>query len=673
MSTCPKCGTQYPTNVRFCTRDGAVLDDDAAPESAQIGKVVAGKYRLDAYLSRGGMGSVFRATHLMLEKPLALKIIKPELVGSSEFARRFQREARAATSLNHPNIVAVYDLGQADDGTLYIAMELVDGPSLKDAIQRGGPMAPERIARLMRQVLSALSLAHKHQIVHRDLKPQNIMLATDRDGTEIAKLVDFGIAKTFDDRTQLTATGFAIGTPQYMAPEQASGADVDGRSDLYSLGVILYEMLVADVPFNAPSTPAILVKHLTEAPIRPSLRRTDLDVHRGLEEAAVRCLEKEPAKRFQNADEMAQAIAAAVPLPEGTGVAALPFAAIATATHAAAPAVSVPPSVPAPIATPAPVAAPPVAAASVPPPAVVRGGRNSLALGIGALAIVALAGMGFAVQQFVGGSSSQSESMLGAPPASDSTQPAVQQPASADNAVAPADPKATDTSTPPSAPGAAEASEVAPTPGSAPGVQASAKPASGAIAENAAPATRSSGRTPPSREDVRQLAAGARTAVAPPAVTAAERGTAPPPPPPSAPPPPAAPQLAENPTVLLRCDGAPEVCGAIRDAFGAALSRENMPITSSAPRADIYIVVSAAAVDGQVQQQFGATFVTRNYTISVELEAPKLESAPSAPQARTFSADLRVGRERVNENARLVAMDTLQKIRDFWTSRRSAE
>lgn len=125
--------------------------------------------------------------------------------------------------------------------------------------------------------------------------------------------------------------------------------------------------------------------------------------------------------------------------------------------------------------------------------------------------------------------------------------------------------------------------------------------------------------------------------------------------------------------MLLRCDGAPEVCGAIRDAFGAALSRENMPITSSAPRADIYIVVSAAAVDGQVQQQFGATFVTRNYTISVELEAPKLESAPSAPQARTFSADLRVGRERVNENARLVAMDTLQKIRDFWTSRRSAE
>jgi serine/threonine-protein kinase len=162
MSTCSKCGTKYPDTVRFCTRDGTVLEHDTPSEESQIGKVLAGKYRLDAHLSRGGMGSVYRATHLMLEKPVALKVIKPELVGSSEFARRFQREARAATSLNHPNIVAVYDLGQAEDGTLYIAMELVDGPSLKDAIQKGGPMDPIRIVRLMRQVLSALALAHRH-------------------------------------------------------------------------------------------------------------------------------------------------------------------------------------------------------------------------------------------------------------------------------------------------------------------------------------------------------------------------------------------------------------------------------------------------------------------------------------------------------------------------------
>ncbi len=702
MSTCPKCGTQYPNNVRFCTRDGAVLEDDAPAEAAQIGKVVAGKYRLDAYLSRGGMGSVFRATHLMLEKPLALKIIKPELVGSSEFVRRFQREARAATSLNHPNIVSVYDLGQAEDGILYIAMELVDGPSLKDAIQRGGPMDPVRIARLTRQVLSALALAHRNQIVHRDLKPQNIMLATDRDGNELAKLVDFGIAKTFDDRTQLTATGFAIGTPQYMAPEQASGTDVDGRSDLYSLGIILYEMLVAEVPFNAPSTPAILVKHLTEAPVRPSLRRSDVKVHGGLEDVAVRCLEKDPAKRFQSAEEMAQAIAAAVPLGEGTGSITVPLAAAAmAATQTASPAVQAPASRPAAAIAPVPIplaaapppqraatpgsvnqpassaAAQPVAAASADSSPVVKGGRNSLALGVGALAIVALAGMGFAVQHFVADDSSESASML--PAAADASASAAQPSASpAAPAAAASQPPPAEGSAQTEAPAAAATSATgASRVPAAGGAQQSAEPNAGAApATGATNLTAQSGgaASPPSREQVRKLAANAaRGTVPPPAVAAAERSTAPPPSPPPAPAAPAAPQLSEHPTVLLRCDGAPEVCGAVRDAFGAALERQNMALTSSAPRADIYIVVNATAVDGQVQQQFGTTFVTRNYVISVELEAPRLESAPSAPQARTFSADLRVGRERVNENARLVAMDTVQKIREFWTRRRSAQ
>jgi hypothetical protein len=519
------------------------------------------------------------------------------------------------------------------------------------------------------------------------------MLATDRDGNEVAKLVDFGIAKTFDDRTQLTATGFAIGTPQYMAPEQASGAEVDGRSDLYSLGVILYEMLVADVPFNAPSTAAILVKHLTEAPIRPSLRRSDVQVHLGLEEVAVRCLEKEPGKRFQNADEMVQAIAEAIPLSKETGVAAVPLAAAVTATHAApgvparstapGPAPAAPAAVPAvptaaaaaaslapqPAAAAAPPAAQPVGIANVPPAAAVKGGRNSLALGVGALAIVALAGMGFALQQFVGGDS-ESESMLGAPPASDQSQSASQQP----SATANPDTKASEPSAPPPASDAA----AAPNPAASAAVTTPSTPASAESGTRAGAATEqpadpaSKGDAPPPRANVRELAPNAaRGARMPSAVATAERGSAPPPAP-AAPPPPAAPPLAENPTVLLRCDGATEVCGAVRDAFNAALERENMPLTSSAPRADIYIVVGATAVDGQVQQQFGTTFVTRNYVINVELEAPKMESAPSAPRERTFSADLRVGRERVNENARLAAMDTVQKIRDFWNRQRSA-
>ena len=231
MISCPNCGTSYPPSVRLCPRDGTVLEGHQPTEERFVGVVLHGKYRLDSYLSSGGMGAVFKATHVMLGKPVAVKLIKADLVTSPDMVRRFQREARAATTLNHPNIVAVYDLGQTDDGTLYIAMELVDGTSLKDVIRGTGRIDAPRIVYILRQVASALSLAHRHHIIHRDLKPQNVMLTRDSDGREIAKLLDFGIAKTFDEKaTQLTQTGFALGTPQYMSPEQAMGKEVDARS-----------------------------------------------------------------------------------------------------------------------------------------------------------------------------------------------------------------------------------------------------------------------------------------------------------------------------------------------------------------------------------------------------------------------------------------------------------
>src|SRR5215210_3762832 len=284
MSTCPKCGTTYPSQVSICSLDGTVLASDGAARDPMVGTVIAGKYRIDALLGRGGMGAVYRATHVMLNKTVAVKTIKPELFEATETVQRFQREARAATSLEHPNIVAVYDLGQADDGSLYIAMEFVDGVNLKDVIGASGPMPAGRIVRLLTQVASALARAHRNHIVHRDLKPQNLVIATDASGDERIKLLDFGIAKTLEEgATPLTAAGYSLGTPHYMAPEQAVGQHVDGRADIYALGVILYEMLVGDVPFDATSAPAVLVKHLNEAPEPPSHRRPDLKIPPALE------------------------------------------------------------------------------------------------------------------------------------------------------------------------------------------------------------------------------------------------------------------------------------------------------------------------------------------------------------------------------------------------------
>jgi serine/threonine protein kinase len=307
MATCPECGTIYQRHIQICPRDGTVLDDEPGTDWL-VGRTLDGKYRIDTRVGEGGMGAVFRATHLMLGKVIALKLIKPELVTSKDIARRFQREARAASALSHPGIATVHDLGQTEDGMLYIAMEFVEGPTLKFVLG-SGPLPSIRIIRILRQVVDALGVAHERQIVHRDLKPQNIVLRRGPGGRETATLLDFGIAKTFDgDATQLTSTGIAVGTPQYMSPEQASGSAADPRSDLYSVGVILYEMLTGEVPFVAPNPLALLLKHVQEVPLPPSQRRPDLRIPPALEAVALRCLEKKAEHRYQTAGELLAAL-----------------------------------------------------------------------------------------------------------------------------------------------------------------------------------------------------------------------------------------------------------------------------------------------------------------------------------------------------------------------------
>lgn len=217
----------------------------AAPDD-YIGKTIGTKYRVEQLIGEGGMGRVYKATQLALDKPVVLKVLRQALLSDERTVARFQREAKAASRLNHPNSISVLDYGRAEDGALYIAMEYVQGKDLHHILSREWPLPEARVIRIMAQVLSALADAHSASVIHRDLKPENIMVEQRRGETDFVKVLDFGIAKivdsTGDEGPALTRAGFVCGTPEYMSPEQARGAQLDHRSDLYAVGVILYQL-----------------------------------------------------------------------------------------------------------------------------------------------------------------------------------------------------------------------------------------------------------------------------------------------------------------------------------------------------------------------------------------------------------------------------------------------
>jgi serine/threonine protein kinase len=236
---------------------------------------------------------------------VALKLLRSELMGDEKLIKRFELEAKNASQLNHPNSIQIIDFGR-DRDLLYIAMELLPGVDLGQLILREGPLPLGRIIRVMEQVLAALDEAHAQGIVHRDLKPGNIMLVSRRGDPDFVKVCDFGIAKAQTSRegAGLTMKGLVCGTPEYMSPEQARGEEVDGRSDLYAVGVILYQLVVGELPFTASSPVGILSKHLAEAPVRPTLRRPGLSLPPLLERAILRALAKDPDERPQTAEQM---------------------------------------------------------------------------------------------------------------------------------------------------------------------------------------------------------------------------------------------------------------------------------------------------------------------------------------------------------------------------------
>jgi serine/threonine protein kinase len=307
MKTCPICETAYPNECARCTTDGAVLVPTAELDP---GTVIRGKYRIIRTLGSGGMGTVYLAEHLLLGRFRALKFMSGQLSQDPRFFKRFRQEAQAAVELRHPNIVEVVDLGQAEDGTPYMAMEFVDGPDLRTLV-KSGSLAIARSLAIAQGVARGLAAAHARGIVHRDLKPENILLAAAHTAHETAKLADFGIAAINDASSVASRTQALMLTPEYASPEQWRGltaGELDGRADLYALGGVLYEMLTGNQAFSASNPEGWMYQHLHFDPPAPSALRHEVASWPGLDTLVLSLLAKDRERRTHSAEAAAAAL-----------------------------------------------------------------------------------------------------------------------------------------------------------------------------------------------------------------------------------------------------------------------------------------------------------------------------------------------------------------------------
>jgi len=306
---CPVCDKIYPASARFCSADSVPLE--IIEGDSLIGQILGGSYQILSVLGIGGSSQVYKAKHVFLVRPVAIKVLHATHVGNDEQVKRFLQESRAVSSLHHPNIVSLYDFGLTDDGRPYLVMDYLEGTSLFDLIKADGPIEPMRAVHIFRQVCEALNHAHKKGIVHRDIKPGNIVLLNEEGREDVAKLVDFGLAKIMSwaslDSFHHTQQGVVFGSPLYMSPEQCADKMVDIRSDIYSLGASLYQALSGVPPFLGENVAELIVKHMHETP--PSLFEVTPKgtIPPELNSIVMRALLKEPSERFQSMSEMIEA------------------------------------------------------------------------------------------------------------------------------------------------------------------------------------------------------------------------------------------------------------------------------------------------------------------------------------------------------------------------------
>lgn len=316
MRLCPRCRSEFSdTSLEVCPFDnwGLVTPEDyyEAEGDPLLGALLAGRFRIVGRVGVGAMGTVYRAIQASVERAVALKVLRPDLTKDPDTAARFHREAHATSALKHPNTVTLYDFGQTGEGYLYIAMELLEGRLLGKILKEDGALSIELALRIVIQISRSLAEAHRKGIVHRDLKPDNIMLAQ-VEGQEVVKVLDFGIAKVIRGERRIdaleTQAGTVFGTPRYMSPEQAQSKPLDARSDLYSLGVIFYQMLTGHAPFEDSDAVVVMARHIKTKPRRPSDVRPDLKIPPRLERLVQRLMEKDRNKRPQSSEELIDAL-----------------------------------------------------------------------------------------------------------------------------------------------------------------------------------------------------------------------------------------------------------------------------------------------------------------------------------------------------------------------------